>query len=57
MPCRVGVAIDIDEVGRGQEMGWSLRLLINDKMVSVSHQWTVVRVEKLLLGGLGGGES
>ena len=51
----VGVAIDVDEVGRGEEVGGKLGLLIDHVVVVVSHQGTVVRVEELLSGVLGEG--
>jgi hypothetical protein len=48
----VGVAINVNEVGGREKMWGALRLLVYHKMVPISHQGPIVRVEKLLLRGL-----
>ena len=55
MPSWVGVAINVHEVRRREEMRRSLRLFIHHIVVPISHQRTVVCVEELLLWRLGGG--
>ena len=42
------MAINIDKVGRGEEVRWKLGKLLNNVMVPILHKRTVVRVEKLL---------
>jgi hypothetical protein len=44
----MSVSIDVDEVGRREKVGRELRLLINDVVIPISHQRTVVCVEELL---------
>lgn len=45
----VGMAVNVHEVGRGEEVRGKLRLLIDDKKVVVPHQWSVVSVEELFI--------
>ena len=41
------MAIDIDEIGRGEEVRRQLRHFIYDKVVSIPHEGTIVHVEEL----------
>ena len=42
------MAINIDKVGRGEEVRWKLGKLLNNVVVPILHKRAVVRVEKLL---------
>lgn len=49
---RVGVAIDVDQEGRGHEVGRLLCLLIQNKVVGITDQWAVVCVKVHLMRNL-----